>query len=232
MRINLCNLVKLEDAVRVLCPIIEKNIYLDTLLSEYSLRRELVACILGSQVRYEMAYTALERIEKAGLLTDGWWCNVEDDFETEVFELLSGNTHQNHDNWCYRFPKTRAHQLATARNAIAERSLFERLFNNSDPKNIRQQLIVDIAGIGPKQASMFLRNIGISYDLAILDTHVLRFMNMQDILCHEHMSIGTLPAYERTERIVKNYADSLGYPVGYLDWAIWATMRAAWELGL
>lgn len=232
MKINLWYLAQLENAVRVLCPIIEQKIYLKTTFSEYSLRRELVACILGSQVKYEMAYTALERIEKAGLLTDEWWCNVEDNFETQVFELLSGNTHQNHDNWCYRFPKIRAHQLAKARNAIVERSLFERLFNNSDPKNIRKQLIVDIAGIGPKQASMFLRNIGISYDLAILDTHVLRFMNMQSVVCYEHMNIGNLPAYERTERIVKNYANSLGYPVGYLDWAIWATMRAARELGL
>jgi len=232
MRINLCNLAKLEDTVRVLCPIIEQNIYFDAPFSEYSLRKELVACILGSQVRYEMAYTALERIEKAGLLTDEWWCKVEDNFETKVFEVLSGYTHQNHDNWCYRFPKARAHQLAKAQNAIARRSLFEWLFNNSDPKNIREQLIVDIAGIGPKQASMFLRNIGISYDLAILDTHVLRFMKIQNILCQEHMNIGTLLAYERTERVVKNYANSLGYPVGYLDLAIWATMRAARELGL
>ncbi|KKM11657.1 hypothetical protein SY88_07515 [Clostridiales bacterium PH28_bin88] len=211
---------------------IEQNIYLDNHLNEYLLRRELVACILGSQVRYEMAYTALERIERAGLLNDEWWCNVEDNFETKIFEVLSGKTHQNHDNWCYRFPKTRAHQLATARNAIAKWPLSERLFKNTDPKNIRQRLVMDIAGIGPKQASMFLRNIGISYDLAILDTHVLRFMKMQNIVCQEHMNIATLPAYERTERVVKNYANSLGYPVGYLDWAIWATMRAARELGL
>lgn len=226
------NLAKLDDAVRVLCPIIEKNIYLDTPLNEYSLRRELVACILGSQVRYEMAYSALERIEKARLLNDKWWCNVEDNFQTQVFDLLSGRVNQKGDKWCYRFPKTRAYQLTKARNAIAKHSLIERLSNNSSPKGIRQQLIIDIAGIGPKQASLFLRNIGISCDFAILDTHVLSFMKMQNLLFEEHMNIGTLTAYERTEGIVKSYADSLGYPVGYLDLAIWATMRAARELGL
>jgi N-glycosylase/DNA lyase len=79
---------------------------------------------------------------------------------------------------------------------------------------------------------MFLRNIGMSYDLAILDTHVLRFMDMQDILPMNQARVGTLSGYEKAERVVVDYADILGYPVGYLDWAIWATMKAARELGL
>lgn len=229
---NISNFAQLEHTVRVLCPIVKESICLDKPLNEYSLRRALVSCILGSQVRYEMAYTALERIENTGLLTDEWWCNDRDNFEAKVFEVLSVNTHQSHKKWCYRFPKSRAHQLEETRKTIAKRPLFERLYNNSDPKNIRKELISDIPGIGPKQASMFLRNIGISYDLAILDTHVLRFMHMQKTLYLKQMNIGTLSAYERTERIAQNYANSLGYPVGYLDLAIWATMRAARELGL
>ena len=63
------------------------------------------------------------------------------------------------------------------------------------------------------------------------NTHVLRFMDMQNLLCIKDTIIGTIPSYERTERVVVNYAEKLGYPVGYLDWAIWATMRAARELG-
>ena len=79
---------------------------------------------------------------------------------------------------------------------------------------------------------MFLRNIGRSYDLAILDSHVLRFMDIQDILPMTQARIGTVAGYERAERTVVDYAVTLGYPVGYLDWAIWATMKAARELGL
>jgi len=234
MRPNFSTLLqkRLEDTVRKLCPVIEHNIFTDTSWTEYSLRKELIACILGSQVRYEMAALALERLEQAGLLADEWWCNVEDRFELEVFEVLSGRTPQYHGNWCYRFPKARAHQLAETRNAIAGRSLYEWLFNSSEPKHLRQCLVLEISGLGPKQASMFLRNIGISYNLAILDTHVLRFMNMQNILCLTQVNISTLTAYERTESIVINYSKSLGYPVGYLDWAIWATMKAAREMGL
>jgi len=97
---------------------------------------------------------------------------------------------------------------------------------------MRQSLVTEISGVGPKQASMFLRNTGKSYDLAILDTHVLRFMDMQNLLSINQRNISTVTAYERTERVFVDYADRLGYPVGYLDWAIWATMRAAKELGI
>ena len=225
---------RLESTVRALCPIIEHQMStnVDSFRTEYALRRELVACILGSQVRYEMATAALKRMEQVGLLADEWWNGIEDNFEALVFDLLSGRNCQYYDDWCYRFPKARANQLAEARDVLARRSLSDRLSDTSDPKQIRQQLVMEIPGIGPKQASMFLRNISITYDLAILDIHVLNFMNIQNLLCLEHKNIGTLPAYERTERIVTDYADSLGYPVGYLDWAIWATMRAARELGL
>ena len=230
MRIN--NPVQLENSVRVLCEIVEQRKHLKSRACEYSLRRELVACILGSQVKYEMAMTALNNIENAGLLSDKWWYNLDDQFETRIVSALSGRRFVTGDNCRYRFPQSRARQLAKARDAIAARTLTERLSSSCGPQNIRRQLIADIAGIGPKQASMFLRNTGISYDLAILDTHVLHYLHIKKILSGDQVKVSTLSAYEKIESTVIQYADSLGYPVGYLDLAIWATMRAAWELSI
>ena len=225
---------RLESAVRGLCPLIEQRVNAKNSLSwtEHELRRELVVCILGSQVRQEMATTALERLEQAKLLHDTWWSGSRDTFEYQVFDVLSGRTLHYQGKWCYRFPKVRSQQLAKARDAIADQPLSKRLSKCSDPKKLRKQLVKDISGLGPKQASMFLRNIGRCYDLAILDTHVLRFMDVKNLLCLKKTKINTVNAYERTERIVVNYAKELGYPVGYMDWAIWATMRAARELGI
>ena len=79
---------------------------------------------------------------------------------------------------------------------------------------------------------MFLRNIGKSYDLAILDTHVIRFMDLHGMLPDKDRHLGSMRTYERVELTFSGYARDLGYPVGYLDWAIWATMRAARELGI
>lgn len=223
----------LNSTVRALCPLIEQEIggRSTRYLREYDLRRELVGCILGSQVRYEMAVAATENLEHAGLLNDVYWLDCkDDDFEFRVLEVLVGRYDARPHRGSYRFPKVRAKQLAQTKNALARVPLTSRLACSEAPKRLRTNLVEEIPGLGPKQASMFLRNTGKSYDLAILDVHVLRFIEMQGILPIEKASINTVGRYEETERIVIDYAGSLGYPVGYLDLAIWATMKAVREL--
>ena len=225
---------RLEKTVLSLCSIIKRKVDESNKAdwTEYLLRRELVACILGSQVRFEMAEKALERIEHAELLNDKWWKGSQEEFEPVMLEVLLGQKSKSKNKWCYRFPKLRASQLAKTRDSIAKTPLLKRLSQHTDPKILRKQFVNDFAGLGPKQASMFLRNTGMSYDLAVLDTHVLRFMNGKDFISLNAKHISTVRAYEQAEKIVLNYADNIGYPVGYIDWAIWATMRAAKELNL
>ncbi len=226
---------RLDRTIRALCPLIENRVRAQRTnhWCEYDLRKELVGCILGSQVRHEMAIASTENLEQAGLLDDVWWSSRRDDgFGSIVLDVLSGQRHDLPHRGRYRFPRARTTQLAQARDAIAQVPLAARLANNEPPRYLRQTLVGDIPGLGPKQASMFLRNIGRSYDLAILDTHVLRFMDMQDLLRINQTHIGTVAGYERAELVVVNYAATLGCPVGYLDWAIWATMKAARELDL
>lgn len=228
--LNAIDRIRLENTILEVCKSIGHNLAMDIYRTEYSLRKELVACILGSQVRYEMASKALDRMEKAGLLTDEWWNRIDDEFESEVYKALSNDSFSNLGVGCYRFSKIRANQLQKTRNSIVDESLWEILYSACNAKLKRKILINRITGIGPKQASMFLRNVGMSYDLAILDTHVLDFMVIQNVLCEDQLNISTLVSYERIECIVKDYSDFLGYPVGYLDWAIWATMKAAKEM--
>lgn len=226
---------RFDCTIRILCPLIEKEVRDRSTrsLSEYDLRRELVGCILGSQVRYEMAVAATENLEYAGLLNDAQWCDGRvGSFESRVFEVLLGQGHYQLHSGSYRFPKIRAKQLAQVKIALARVQLTSRLADCKAPAYLRKTLIEDIPGLGPKQASMFLRNIGKSYDLAILDSHVLRFIDMQGLLPLKNARIGTVKGYEEAERVVIKYAGTLGYPAGYLDWAIWATMKAAREIGL
>ncbi len=74
---------------------------------------------------------------------------------------------------------------------------------------------------------MFLRNTGFSYDLAVLDRHVLGYMAALGIGKETGRFISGLPQYRRQEAFLKSYADRLGSPVGLLDWAIWIVMRVA-----
>ncbi|HQE06114.1 MAG TPA: hypothetical protein PLJ57_07585 [Tepidanaerobacteraceae bacterium] len=212
----------MENTVIKLCNYLHDKLCFNIPKDELSLRRELVACILSSQVRYEMARMALECIEASGLLSDDWWGSRDNKFEIQVYRILA--------SLGYRFPKIRAFQLNKARNAIVNKSLLVMICNGEEPKDIRKYLVNEFSGLGPKQASMFLRNIGISNDLAILDNHVIRYMRLQNLLYNNRYNTSTLPAYERVEKIIIDYADKLGFPVGCLDLAIWATMRAAREL--
>lgn len=226
---------RINNVIRVLCPIIDERIKARTSTQwcEEELRRELVACILGSQVRHEMAVATMQNLEFAGLLDDEWWKNEScEQFSLNVYAVLAGQWPGLPCKGRYRFPKARADQLARARDQLARLQLEARLNLTNDTKQLRLRLVADIPGLGPKQASMFLRNVGKSYDLAILDTHVLRFMDMQEALPTTPVRLGTLAGYETVESSVVDYADSFGFPAGYLDWAIWATMKAARELAL
>ncbi len=77
-----------------------------------------------------------------------------------------------------------------------------------------------------------LRNVGLSYDLAILDTHVLNFMEIKELLSNPKRHLGTIRKYENAEQILIKYAKEVGFRVGCLDLAIWVTMKAARELGI
>jgi N-glycosylase/DNA lyase len=236
MRVSASDLSCVLDAtVRSLCPMVANLVAGQTVeaMGEAALRKELVGCILGSQVRYEMAHSATQNLINAGLLEDCVWSLPElGTFEADVFAVLCGR-------WCaanpipsYRFPKIRSRQIAQSRDTLALTPITSFLSSERSPKSLRRRLATTIPGLGPKQASMFLRNVGFTYELAVLDTHVIRYIALQGMASETIASIQTLEAYERVEDTVVSYAASVGYPAGLIDRAIWATMKAAGELGL
>ncbi|MEO5329154.1 MAG: hypothetical protein H7829_13030 [Magnetococcus sp. THC-1_WYH] len=129
----------------------------------------------------------------------------------------------------YRFPDLRAKQLAEAWAVVREEGgSLARIIDakSADSWALRKWLVSRIPGLGPKQASMFLRNVGTSYDLAVLDRHVLNYMLAIGLTSKAPHSIGGLSAYQKQEHALKRHADEFGYPVGMVDWAIWIVMRA------
>jgi N-glycosylase/DNA lyase len=219
--------------VRSLCPVVEEQVMASGTQhwSESDLRRELVACILGSQITYEAAVRFTQNLEHAGLLADPRWSSLTDDrFGREVLEVLSGKRSGLPLPGRHRFYRTRSVYLERVRNTLARQPLSPRLSAGGSARDLRQGLVADIAGLGPKQASLFLRNIGRGYDLAVLDKHVLRFMDMQGLLDARGVNTATNAGYDRVESIASAYAAAMGYRTGLLDVAIWATMKAACDL--
>ncbi|MBX5137712.1 DNA lyase [Rhizobium lentis] len=214
----------LERAVVAIYPEIAGRAYATAGdLCERSLWRELSCCVLSSQVPYAVAVAAAEAIDRQGLLHLSFDGDLTHELTTVLKTPLAvGGSLRN-----YRFPASRARQLSSTKRAVcaASGSLRNLLDGDTDPVALRSWLVNNAPGLGPKQASMFLRNSGVTYSLAVLDRHVLDFMKEMGLYSGPSNHISGLSAYGRYESDLRSYAERLGAAVGLLDWAIWIVMR-------
>ena len=199
----------------------------DVEVCEEMLWRELSCCVLSSQVSYELAQSVASAIKAEGVLPSAHtkWEWVAQDLRSvlERTFYVSGRPCR------YRFPKAKSAQLAKTWAAIKAESetLREFLIEFNDIVSLREWMVRHAPGLGPKQSSMFLRNVGLTLDLAVLDRHVLRYMEAIDLLEEGGHHVATFRDYRTTEGVLRRHADELGYRVGLLDWAIWIVMRVA-----
>lgn len=200
------------------------------MLSENFLWRELVACILGSRVRYDVAYSAIERMEEANLFSARQTMANSSLYEESVFNALM-NTNESDNNPGgknrYPFPWLRAGQVSKAAQTLYSRggtikSLLEKA---QDEREARRHLAKNIAGLGPKQASLFLRNIGYAEQVAVLDVHVLTYMDWVGLIPSPVKTVRTMRQYEMLEDTFIEYSDLFGFPPDRLDVAVWVVVR-------
>ena len=224
---------KLEATVRKLCPLVveqsQRNQYVQ--LGEGDVILELVCCILSSQVPYAMAVAATRKLEVKGLLNCERWRKYDVQFGADVEGALLEEIEMEGRRRKYRFPYVRARQITSGRDTILRNcgGLTEMLENATDPLLLRRRVVGTVCGLGAKQASMFIRNVELSFELAILDRHVLRYMAMIGLIDTVPTSL-SIAKYEGLEIKIQKYADAIGYRTGHVDWAIWITMQAAREV--
>lgn len=218
--------MSLERAVLAICPDIETRVRRRPrdMWGESDLRLELARCVLSSQVPYALADAAATRLLERSLLEPR-----QRDYERLLERALTEPICLNGRARRYRFPRTRAEQLATTFRRIAARAdgLRGLLESKEEPEVRRSCVMHQVSGFGPKQASMFLRNIGASFELAILDRHLLRYSNALRVTAHPLDAVLTYRKYLELERSLRSYAATIGWPIGYLDWAVWIVMTAA-----
>lgn len=189
---------------------------------EAVLWKELSCCVLSSQVRYPVAVAAANALEREAVL-----CHQSvsvDALEATLRSPLLVERHVHH----YRFPKSKAQQLAATHAAVhsSASGLSALLDGFACAEEARYWFVANALGMGPKQASMFLRNTGMTYDLAVLDRHVIDYMNELGLASAERSGVlSTLKGYSSRETVLKSYAHDLGMAVGLMDWAIWIVMR-------
>lgn len=212
-------------AVAAVCPEIRLRIEEGVVSDERHLWWELSCCILSSQVPYPLAMAAADAIDARGFLYQTG--ENPEDLAERLFEVLSSPLDVEGKKRSYRFPKAKAGHLASTWAAVAGTGVSLKTLISRDVNDAREWLVANACGIGPKQASMFLRNCGVTYDLAVLDRHVLSYMCAQGIYSGTQASISGLSKYARHEQRLRDHAREMDCPVGLLDWAIWIVMRVA-----
>lgn len=218
----------LSNAVAAICPDVRTLIDQPTTPpDERRLWWELSSCILSSQVPYALAVAAANAIDAKRLLLDEH--RDAEALTPSFIEVLSTPLSVEGRPRAYRFPVARALHLAATRAIVTAKagSLHALVDGFHDAAEARAWFVSHAPGIGPKQASMFLRNAGVSYNLAILDRHVLNYMTALGIYSGANLSIAGLAQYRKHEAVLRDHADHLDCPVGILDWAIWIVMRVA-----
>ena len=176
--------------------------------SDERLWEELVYCIFTAGASARMGLKSIDAVRP--LLKDGR--------REEMTQALT-------KAGAHRFPVARPGYIVVARNYLSEqcpRGLYERLKNFSNALERRDWLAQDkqIKGLGYKEASHFLRNIGLKGH-GILDKHVLRCL--VDLKVIENPKPPTTRArYLATEEKLQAVARELKINFDELDLVLWS----------
>jgi len=201
------------------------------IFSEEQLWYELVSCILGSQIQYETAKGCITHLIENGLLNIQNILINPDKAQEEISRELSKPIYPpfvNNKGCRYRYPNSKAKYIVTTCLEIYSDNSSLRLILDrcSDAYEAREILIKKCMGIGPKQASLFLRNISYCENLAIIDSHVIDFIKLMELNKEiNSRNIANKSQYLMNEKILLSYADNREKTLASLDLAIWVVMR-------
>jgi N-glycosylase/DNA lyase len=166
---------------------------------------ELVYCILTPMARGKMCCAAVDTMVRTGVLFTG--------SRDQIKRRLIGA----------RFIHKKSAYIVEAREKFlrdGSLSLKAMLSTIDDDQKAREWLVRNVKGIGYKEASHFLRNIGFTQDLAILDRHIVR--NLYSIGAIEVIP-GSLSRkqYLDIEKRMRGFSNEVHIPMGHLDLLLW-----------
>ena len=158
---------------------------------------ELFFCLLTPQSQAKKCWEAVVQLKK---------CNSKQDIES-----------------CLK-PKTRFYKnktkyiISTLKNWP---KISEKIQQTQNPLILRNWLVENVKGLGMKEASHFLRNIGKSQNkVAILDRHILR--NLQKLRVIKKIPPLPEKKYLEIEKKFKSFASKIRISIDELDLLFWS----------
>jgi len=116
----------------------------------------------------------------------------------------------------HRFPNRRAEYIVDARKHKNSLRDIAKTFNHDD--NLREWIVKNVRGIGYKEASHFLRNIGYT-SFAIIDFHIIDVLTKHNII--ERPKVLTKRKYLKIENLLRKIAGKSNVNLAELDLYLW-----------
>lgn len=166
---------------------------------------ELAFCLLTPQSNAVNCWSAVRNMKRNRVLFEG--------SAGDISEYIA----------CARFRNKKAEYIVLARELLTESgkiSIKKKLSELKSPRSAREWFADSIKGMGYKESSHFLRNVGKGRGLAILDRHILRNLNSLGIIPGAPESL-TRKKYLEIEKEMIDYTEQKGIPLNHLDLLLW-----------
>lgn len=166
---------------------------------------ELCFCILTAQSKAVNCDKAIRRLRKRGLLFKG--------NKSQIRAKLKG----------VRFPNNKASYIVATRKFLQSSNKLK-IKNRIDADDVfktRDWLVKNIKGLGYKEASHFLRNIGLGQNIAILDRHILQDLKKYRVIEGIPKS-WSKKRYIEIEDKFRNFSYKVNIPMQELDLLFWS----------
>jgi len=189
---------------------------------EFELRRDAIrqrlaefAAVPREQYYYELVYCLLtpqSSAVNAGKVIQLLQQNAVEHNHRQLTAILSRKEHY------IRFHNTKSLRIEEAKRIMPE--VMTAIVTVQDGSELRAWLAGHVKGLGWKESSHFLRNIGYR-NLAILDRHILRNLREQGVVRALPRSLTRLRYLEIEQRFLE-FAETIGISMDELDLLFWS----------
>jgi N-glycosylase/DNA lyase len=115
----------------------------------------------------------------------------------------------------HRFPNKRSEYIHEARSC---KDKLKEVVSFHDRKALREWIVKNVKGIGYKEASHFLRNVGFD-DYAIIDFHIIDLLEKYEII--KKPKTINKDKYLEIEKILRKIAEKTNLTLAELDLYLW-----------
>ncbi|MBE9480301.1 MAG: N-glycosylase/DNA lyase [Bacteroidetes bacterium] len=171
---------------------------------EEKLFQELAFCLLTPQSKAQNAWETIIKLTENRKLFEGNSAAIAEDMNL------------------VRFRNNKAGYIVRAREMFFYNSkgIRKKLSELTSVSEKRNWLVKNVKGIGYKEASHYLRNIGFVGNLAILDRHILKNLKIYNVINEIPKSL-TFDKYIRIENKMRKFSKEINISLGFLDFVFW-----------